>query len=156
MTVKVKDNGFKKRLANLAKPAVVSVGVHAADGAKPEGDSGMTVADIAGIHEFGLGVPERSWLRDFVDENRPKLLSMLRDVGKEIAAGEDPDKAMNRFGLVVVGMVKERIIAGIDPPLAEVTKLRKQQITGGAAKDTPLILFGQFISSIAHEVQHTK
>ena len=139
-------------LKRLTSPEV-TVGVHSADGSAIEDGSSLTVAEIAAIHEFGLGVPERSWLRDFVDENRAKLSDMLATTAKLIAEGKyPPDVAMNRFGLAVVGMVKERITAGIDPPLTEETKREKQRVTGGGAKDTPLIRFGQFISAIAHEV----
>ena len=149
--VQVRDRGAKKRLANLKRPAHVTVGVHADDGAEPDGDSGITVAEVAAIHEFGLGVTERSWLRDFVAQNRAQLLQMLRDQAKRVVLGADAAREMDRFGLVVVGMVKERIIAGIDPPLAPQTLVQKLAITG-APKETPLVLFGQFISSIAHQV----
>lgn len=148
----VRDNGAKKLLANMRRRPGVTVGVHAADGAATQEGSDLTVADIAGIHEFGLGVPERSWLRDFVDQNRAVLLAKLRDIGKRVARGEDPDLLTERFGLEVVGMIKERIIAGIEPPLAPETLVRKLELTG-APKETPLILFGQFISSIAHRLE---
>lgn len=152
----VRDNGARKRLLNLARPAHVSLGVHADDGSEVYGEGGeITIADIAGIHEFGLGVPERSWLRDFVDENRADILARLRQIAKNIARGEDPDREMERFGLVMVGMIKERIIDGIEPDILDETKKRKRQIAGGKPKDTPLILFGQFISSIAHRVERT-
>src|SRR5690606_38802178 len=104
------------------------------------------------IHEFGLGIDERSWLRDFVDENREKLLNMLETVAIQTAKGADPDLVMQRFGLAVVGMIKKRVTSGIEPGLTEETKREKQRVTGGGAKDTPLIRFGQFISPIAHEV----
>lgn len=115
--------------------------------------SPLTVAEIAAIHEFGHGVvPERSWLRDFVEQNREKLGKMLEVSAIQIFNGADPEVTMNRFGLAVVGMIKERIIAGIQPGLTEETKREKQRVTGGEAKDTPLIRFGQFVSAIAHEV----
>jgi len=150
MSVTVRDNGFKKRMAQLKKPAHVTVGVHADDGAKVEG-GGVTVAEVAAIHEFGLGVPERSWLRDFVTDNDAKLKVMLREIGRRVASGADSEREMERFGLVVVGMIKERIVAGISPELAPETLLQKIRVTG-APKETPLIRFGQFISSIAHRV----
>lgn len=150
--VTVKDNGLKQLLKSLHELPTVTVGVHQEAGAALSSSGDATVAEVAAFHEFGLGVPERSWLRDFVDENRTELLSMLRASALEVAKGANAHRQMERFGLAVVGMIKERIIAGIEPSLKEVTKLRKQQITGGAPKDTPLILFSQFIGSIAHEV----
>jgi hypothetical protein len=152
VALRTRDTGLNKFLRRLTSPEV-TVGVHSSDGSAIEEGSALTVAEIAAIHEFGLGVPERSWLRAFVDENRDKLSDMLATTAKLIAEGKYPaDVAMNRFGLAVVGMVKERITAGIEPGLAESTKLEKMRVTGGNAKDTPLIRFGQFVSAIAHEV----
>lgn len=151
VTIITKDTGhkaFKERL----KSNEVTVGVHQDDGAELEAGSDLTVAEIAAIHEFGLGVPERSWLRNFCDEHRAELQQMLAVSAQQILQGMPADVAMARFGLAVVGKIKERVIAGIDPPLTEATKLEKQRVTGGGAKDTPLIRFGQFVSAIAHEV----
>jgi len=150
--ISTKDTGYNALLRRLKSPEVTA-GVHSSDGAAIEEGSDYTVAEIAAIHEFGFGgVEERSWLRDFIDENRTKLLDMLEKTSIKILEGTPPDVAMNRYGLAVVGMIKERIIAGIDPPLAEATKREKHRVTGGSAKDTPLIRFGQFVSAIAHEV----
>jgi hypothetical protein len=151
VAIRTRDTGMAAFMKRLTSPEV-SVGVHSADGSEVEEGSDLTVAEIAAIHEFGLGVPERSWLRDFVDENREQLSGMLATTALQIAKGVNQDTAMNRFGLAVVGMVKKRIVAGIEPGLAESTKLEKMRVTGGNAKDTPLIRFGQFISAIAHEV----
>lgn len=151
IAIRTRDTGLSKFLKRLTSPEI-TVGVHSADGSEMQDDSDLTVAEIAAIHEFGLGVPERSWLRDFVDENREKLSDMLATTAKLIAEGKYPaDVAMNRFGLAVVGMVKKRIVAGIDPPLTDETKREKERVTGGP-KDTPLIRFGQFISAVAHEI----
>lgn len=151
VAIRTRDTGMSAFLKRLTSPEV-TVGVHSADGSEVEEGSELTVAEIAAIHEFGLGVPERSWLRAFVDENRDQLSNMLATTALQIAKGANQDTAMSRFGLAVVGMVKKRIVAGIEPGLAESTKLEKMRVTGGNAKDTPLIRFGQFISAIAHEV----
>lgn len=155
MNIRIKDNGYEKLLKRLTtKIPAVTVGVHAAEGDAMRPDSDITVAEIAAIHEFGLGnVDERSWLRKFVDENEAELRRMLSASAREVAAGRlTADQAMNRFGLVVAGMIKKRITAGIEPGLEDETKKRKAKLTGGA-KDTPLILYSQFISSIIHELQ---
>lgn len=144
---------FRQRL----KAPEVTTGVHQDEGSEIEEGSPLTVAEIAAIHEFGFGqVPERSWLRDFIKENRNALEDMLEKAAIDIYNGADPEVIMARFGLVVVGMIKQRIIAGIAPPLKEETKKQKRQVTGGEAKDTPLIRFGQFVSAIAHEVRVPK
>lgn len=148
------DHGALKMLHNLKSlDRVVTVGIHASEGGDSEQDSSMTVAEVGAIHEFGLGVPQRSFLRQFVDENRSKLKAMLEASAREVAKGTlTSDQALERFGLAVQGMVRERIVAGIAPELAESTKERKEELTGGP-KNTPLILFGQLLSSILHEVR---
>lgn len=151
VAIRTRDTGLAAFVKRLTSPEV-SVGVHSADGSEVEEGSDLTVAEIAAIHEFGLGVPERSWLRAFVDENREQLLDMLATTALQIAKGTNADAAMNRFGLAVVGMVKKRIVEGIEPGLEESTKEEKMRVTGGGAKDTPLIRFGQFVSAIAHEI----
>lgn len=152
VTFQRRDTGYRKFRESLKAPEVTT-GVHSAEGSEVEEGSDLTVSEIAAIHEFGAGhVPERSWLRDFVEENHGKLGDMLEKTAVQIYKGADPDVAMKRFGLAVVGMIKERIISGIEPPLDEETKLEKQRVTGGEAKDTPLIRFGQFVGAIAHEV----
>lgn len=157
MNVRVTDRGYDKLVERLTKrPPAVTVGVHASEGDKPkEGDEdGITVAEVAAIHEFGLGdVPERSWLRKFVDENEGQLRKMLSASVRMAATGKmTHEQAMNRFGLAVVGMVKKRIVAGIEPELQPETKKRKEALTGGP-KETPLILYSQFISSILHQLR---
>lgn len=151
VAIRTRDTGLAAFVKRLTSPEV-TVGVHSADGSEVEEGSDLTVAEIAAIHEFGLGVPERSWLRDFVDENREQLSDMLATTALQIAKGVNQDTAMNRFGLAVVGLIRKRIVAGIEPELAEETKLEKMRVTGGKAKDTPLIRFGQFVSAIAHEI----
>lgn len=153
VSVRDVDRGASKMLDRLHRMNLqVSVGVHAAQAGEAEKDSEMTVGEVAAIHEYGLGVPQRSWLRGFVDENRPKLERMLVATNRQVAAGKmTPEIAMARFGLAVQGMMRERVVNGINPPLQESTKRRKQELTGGP-KDTPLILWGQLLSSILHEV----
>lgn len=154
MGVRDTDRGLAKRIASLeGLSRAVTVGVHGDQGGEPAEGGEITLAEVAAIHEFGLGVPERSFLRAFVDEHRTELQAMMRASAQAVAAGKlTSEVALERFGLRVVGMVKKRIVAGIDPPLAEATKEQKAARTGGP-KDTPLILWGQLISSILHEVE---
>src|SRR5689334_1289642 len=66
-----KDNGYAalfKRLEDLeSDPPRVLVGVLDAEQHR---DSDLTVADVAAFHEFGLGVPRRSFIGDWFDLNQ--------------------------------------------------------------------------------------
>lgn len=138
----IKDTGPIK-VAPRGTRAKITVGIHGAEGgtAKREAPE-LTVADVASFHEFGRGVPQRSFIRGWFDErvreNRELLLSQL----KRVAAGKlTLDVAMQRVALKMEASVRQRIRAHIPPPLAPVTIARK-------GSSTPLIDTGQLVSSI--------
>jgi hypothetical protein len=146
LTVSVRDNGYRKVVANVASlraPVGVKVGIL---DDKPHSD-GATVADIALVHEYGLGdVPERSFLRAWVDENKTEIQARLKKETEGVIFGQHTaDEAMNRFGLWAVGEIKKRIVAGISPPLDPATIKAK-------GSSTPLVDTGQLISSITHAI----
>lgn len=65
--VKDTDRGFKSAMRNLKlMSAGLTVGIHDEDGDKakitPKGETTSTVMDVATAHEYGIGVPERSFL----------------------------------------------------------------------------------------------
>jgi len=152
MSVKItdKDHGFKAlsaRVKSLAKGHSLSVGIHAKDGQKtyPVG-SPLSVLQIAVIHEFGLGVPERSFIRAYFTENEPRLLKMVSAVAKEVAKGTYSEKVgLERLGQQIVAEIQVRISQRIPPPLAQSTIDRK-------GSDVPLIDTGQLRSSITYKV----
>jgi hypothetical protein len=111
--------------------------------------SGMSLIEVAEAHEFGLGVPQRSFVAGAVDENEVKLQAKLTAGLKASLkpGGRGPAQNLERFGLYVVGVMQRRISDGIEPELAESTKRQKKARTG-EAKDTPLILTGQLRSAI--------
>ena len=150
MGVKVtdRDRGYAALMKRLkAEKLSLTVGVHEAEGSEPHGDE-MTVADLATIHEFGLGhVPERSFLRAWADEQAEEIKKDLGGIGKAVAEGKlTAEQGLERFGSLAVGQIQQRIVAGIDPPLAEETVKRK-------GSSTPLVDTGQLKSSITYVVK---
>lgn len=163
-----RDLGARALLRTLATSAEVTVGVHASDGAQPkDGDDGgdMSLIDVAIIHEFGApeaGIPARSFIREWADENADQHKAALRRAGKAIINGvasggagggvravAGPEQELGRVGARFVGEVQRRISAGIEPELKQRTIDRK-------GSSTPLIDTGQLRSSVAHEVKVTK
>jgi hypothetical protein len=154
MTKKVQikdiDRGYRDLMKRLdrsvrMKPEVV-VGVLGESTYEQAGDD-ASVLDIAVFHELGVGVPRRSWLRDWYDENLPANKRAIRHLAIKVLKGElDEIQALEAFGMKSVASIRRRIKAGIAPPLEDVTKDRKNS-------DTPLIDTGQFIQSITHEVR---
>lgn len=143
-----KDQGwdalYKRFMAASKHPVVLSVGIHEEDDELYE--DGESVCDVAEAHEFGIGVPRRSWLSDWADENEERNKRLVSQMSDAIVRGKvDIEDAMDRLGLKFVGDIQRRIRKGIPPENAPSTIERK-------GSDTPLIDTGQFWSSIRHHV----
>ena len=149
-TVTDKDRGYARLLrASREKLPTLSVGLLTEEQHK---DSELTVAEIGEIHELGLGVPPRPWLRPVVDGRAALIRARLRRVAEAVVIGRvTAREGMDLLGQELVNIIRQRIRAGIPPELADSTKARKA--AAGAPKDTPLIFTGQFIGSITHEVK---
>jgi hypothetical protein len=123
----------------------VTIGIHAEDGAEGH-DGGLTTAEVGSYHEFGLGVPQRSFVRAYFDEHASEIEQAQDACLARILAGSDPRAEAARLGLKLEGGMKERILARIDPPLAESTKARR----GESA--VPLVDTSQLIGAIRSRV----
>jgi hypothetical protein len=109
---------------------------------------GLTVGDLAEIHEFGLGVPERSFLRAWFDANREKIQETLRSAHRQVLLGKlTPQKAGELIGMKFVGEIQTWIGSGkVKPPLAPSTIERK-------GSSVPLIDTGQLRAAISYLVE---
>lgn len=149
MTVRVRDRGANALLRaarGLKEPKGVTVGILGQDG-EAEESPGVTVAMVAAWAEYGLGQPERSWLRAWVDSARPAIDQRIKAETRAILEGKrDRATALARLGAWAVGQIQARIAQGIDPANAQSTIDRK-------GSSTPLIDKGQFRSSITSRVE---
>lgn len=148
-----KDNGSKDLLKAL-KGAAITVGIHEQEGsAKKEGTEGdLTLAEVASMHEFGIGTPQRSFIGGFVDEDETRLIDALRKIAQVAEQKhQSVEQALSRFGLWVVGRIQQRIADGIPPELSA-RRLAEKEALSGVAKETPLIFTGQLRSSIRSQV----
>lgn len=152
-TIKVKENGFAERLRVLSElgKLEVAVGVLEEKGAAPKrGAADMTVLMVATIHEFGApaaGIPQRSFVRAYVDEHRDQIRAWQREILTPVFAGKvTATQALNRLGAKISGGIQARISAGIPPALAQETVDRK-------GSSTPLIDTGQLRASITWVVR---
>ncbi len=153
--VKVKDRGLDaltRKLAKIGKGYSLTVGVHAAEGgaphAAPEGGKAapMTLIDVATANEYGINVPERSFIRDWADQHEARNRDSLRKVGITILRGTyDVETGFSRLGIVFQGEIQARIVAGIAPENAESTIKKK-------GSSTPLVNTGQLKASILWKV----
>lgn len=117
---------------------------------------GENVATIAAKNEFGVGVPERSFLRSTFDLNGDDYGKYVsRGLGKEIlraaesksALAPDSSLTLKRIALKVEGDIKKRIgDRQIPPPNAPSTIAHK-------GSSTPLIWTGQMRRAITSAVR---
>ncbi len=146
-----RDRGFKALVKNMAKQSrkpTVDVGVLAEEDSR---DDAFGNVQLGTVHEFGSGnghIPERSWLRATIEENRERYRALERKLAAAVLRGKlAPETALGRLGAKIVGDIQTRIAAGIDPELEESTKERK-------GSDKPLIDTGQLRQSITWEVRN--
>jgi hypothetical protein len=136
--------------------AEVTIGIHG-DGTAREED-GESNPEIGARHEYGIGVPERSFLRPSVQDG--SLQDAAEDAVADVATGKRRARvAAERVGIKAVADIKTRIQAGIAPPLSEATvasRKKKGAHGGGLASladaTTPLVDTGQLIQSIQYRV----
>lgn len=143
----------------------ITVGVHGDDGSETHehdvandigraGSSGLTVADVATFHEFGVppfqmrngrehpGIPQRSFIRGWYDESQDFIRETLRSQMTLVLKGKlTAEQAGARISLAFEGDMKKRVSRGIPPPLAPSTIEAK-----GSSK--PLIDTGQLRAAI--------
>src|SRR5699024_4023822 len=98
-------------------------------------------------HEYGLGVPLRSWLRSPIDARIKDIRKRQQRLARKVVAGKmTADMALERLGLWLTGEIKKAMSAGLPvKPLDQETIDRKRS-------SKPLIDTGQLRSSITHEV----
>ena len=152
-----RDRGWR-RLARALRDSIrnphVVVGIYGPAAKAPhvgaggsEGE-GLTVAQIASIHEFGVGVPERSFIRGTVDARAKEISRMAKRLAAQVLDGRKTTAAaLDLLGAYVHGQIIRRINKRIPPPLAASTIRRK-------GSSTPLVDKGQLKGSIAWEVRN--
>jgi hypothetical protein len=139
------DKGYRRTLAALGPLGRVTLGVQGDKGQAFHQGSDATVADIAYYHELGLGVPERSWLRAWIDENQAMILEDSRDAMKQVILGKlTRQRALGVLGVKWSAAIKQRIRDGqVQPALDQTTIDRK-------GSSTPLLDTAQLLSAITY------
>jgi hypothetical protein len=136
---------------------VAEVGVIGERAAAPEGGAGgVTVGDVATWAEFGLGQPQRSWLRAWIDGHQREIAALIKqELARELAnarrgsAADTNAVVLARVGAWIAGQLQANIARGIAPPNAQSTIDRK-------GSDKPLINQGQFRQAITSRVASAK
>lgn len=145
--IKDSDPGFRKLKKNFKGPDSVDIGVFAGQG------SDLVI--YAATNEFGtdragpnrnITIPERSFLRAGVDENKKAFVSFIAGAAPKVVLGKESKKSvLSKLGLLAQGKVQKRIASGPFVPNAPSTIRIK-----GSSR--PLINTGRLRQSITFEV----
>lgn len=145
--IKDSDPGFKKLKKNFKGPDNVDIGVFAGQG------SDLVI--YAATNEFGTDqagpnrniiIPERSFLRAGVDENKRELKQFAKKKAFDVLTGKISKKvALSQLGLLAQSKVQKRIASGPFVPNAPSTIRIK-----GSSR--PLVNTGRLRQSITFEV----
>ena len=132
---------LKKR---LKKSGSVDVGIISAESHE---DSTLTVAEVGFYNEFGTNrIPERSFLRSTVINQRAKVKEFNAKMVKAIIAGKhDLRSGLGLLGEIFSDEVKKTIVNLRDPKNSDATIARKRT-------SNPLIETEQLKRSITYEV----
>ena len=121
-------------------------------------EDGQTVAAVAAKNEYGLGVPERAFLRPTMAAYRERWRWMWEKGAKAILdETETPESFLTKLGEDARGGIQDGIRAVKSPPLAPATiaarkaKLADKATTGLLTK--PLIDSSQMISTVSYVIE---
>jgi hypothetical protein len=146
-TIKDSDKNAIRRFAKTLAGGALSVGILEGDAGKEHADSELTVGEVGEIHEFGLGVPRRSFLAGWVDEAQDKIVNVIVRGGQALAQRKiTMPNLLEQTGAWAVGQIQERISNGIAPANAPSTIAQK-------GSSVPLIDTGQLRASITYKVE---
>ena len=156
LTVKTKstNSNYIKNLQKQIKNAKVKVGVPKSANTTKEGqDTSITLAEVAAINEFGspgLNIPERSFIRETIQEETQNLKKLAAKQAKKIFALE----VTTEQGIGVIGeFVKSKIIKKFTANNWEANAPSTVKAKGSG---TPLIDTGQLRQSIQWELIKNK
>ena len=153
-----RDHGATDLVKAMEGQMSVKVGIMAEKGSAPKkgGDSKSltdnTVLEVASQHEFGIGVPKRSFIAGYTDESEEQLFQWLELISKQVAKGDVTKQAgAGRFGDKVVGEMKDWMSRG-PADWKPLSKAYADKYHHGDRK-ARLKLWGQLYSSITRQVE---
>ena len=147
MTVRDRRGDWDALVARIRRlgRAKLTVGIHGEDTDRDDGDA--TNALVGTVHEFGLGVPRRSFLNDTIDQRRREVAAILTRAVRAVAAAPGA-RPLDRAAQEIAGLVQTRIAEGIEPALGAAALAERERRGGDSGEGVPLILSGQLRASI--------
>ena len=142
---------LEKEIKKFALKPYVAIGFLADGKGKTihRGGGRKTNAFIATVNEFGApraNVPERSFMRSTMDEQRAAFIKKTRKLLRQITKGRmDSNKALRLLGVAIRRAIKKKIVDLNSPPNAPSTIAAK-------GSSNPLIDSGQMLRAVQYQV----
>lgn len=149
--VTIKDNGFNRLYEELGGLGCIRMGIQEEDAKRPHSMAkGLTIGDLATMHEYGIGVPRRSWLNDWMTANTKRMADDALKAMQSIITRKESRKAvLEKIGREWTGDMRDNILrGGVRPGLAMATIKRK----GHAI---PLLETGDIMNNIKFKLSLT-
>jgi hypothetical protein len=153
--LKVKYTSEWKNLRRLFKTGnpSVRVGVLASKGGGAQHSDGITLVELAAIHEFGspaAGIPQRSFIRSTLETKGADLAKAVVMASKSIINGGSVKQALDRLGAWASTEIKNNVTRGSGILTASGEGL-KQSTIDRKGSSRPLIDNGRMIGSVSWE-----
>lgn len=141
-----KGPGFRQMFEDLAGGSI-TLGSQGPDAEKQHPDYNGTVGELMALHELGLGVPERSWLRSWIDKNQGRVKADMAQAMQEIISGRKSRKAaLEEMGYKWTEDMRANIVDGkIRPAIAASTAQAK-------GHNTPLLDTAEGVNSVTFKL----
>lgn len=135
------------------KKSVVKVGLPEKVGSKPHEDSGLSIAQVGMVHEYGVpekNIPRRSFIREPLINDQKNINKLIKKKFSEVAGNRTTAKtALNQMGIYGQGVSQKSFSSNDWTPLNPKTIKAK-----GSSK--PLIDTGLLQQSITYSVEKRK
>jgi len=142
-------NKAVKNLQNSLNPQGQYAKVGLPESSGDHKDSGTSIVAIGAVHEFGIGVPMRSFLRVPIGEHQAEIANVAKLGAKKVVDGTGNIKGtLKAMGEAGVSISKESFSSNNWAPLKDPTRGRKNK-DGDA---TPLVDTGTLKRSITYQI----
>lgn len=150
MPVKVKETnpGWLDKLRERYEDAEIAVGLpKGSEGAGVRYPDGTDLLNVAFWNEFGIGVPERPFIRAGVRANLDSINELAGELVKKVNSGDiSIETAAETLGIKAASDVKNYIVELSSPPNSPATIRAKKS-------SNPLVDTGLLNQSITHDVR---
>lgn len=150
VTIKDVDKGFKRLAAELGEMGSVTLGVQGKEAEEMHPKAGISVGQLAATHELGLapGVPQRSWLRSWIDANESRMAAETRAKLQDVLAGRTTrKKALADLGYKWTAELRDNIWQGRITPALSALRIQRK---GGETR--PLLDTYTLMNAISYRV----